>query len=89
MKFFIVLIILLVGETSPRTYVFKFESFSEIETCDMYINTSKDYLKQQIERQFPPTIIQESMVVCMTKEEIQKLLKYTEDKKTWPEQKPI
>lgn len=89
MKFFIVLVILFVGETSPNLYTFKFETFSEIETCDMYINTSKDYLKAQIERQFPRPTIQESLVMCMSPEEIQKFLKHTEDKKTWPEQKPI
>jgi len=88
MKFFIVLIILLVGENSPNIYTFRYEAFSEIEQCNMYINTSKDYLKYQIERQFPRETIQESMVVCMSPQEVQKLLQQTEDKK-WQEQKPI
>ena len=89
MKFFIVLIILLVGENSPNIYTFRYEAFSEIEQCNMYINTSKDYLKYQIERQFPRETIQESMVECMSPEKVKKLLKQTEDKKTGPEKKPI
>lgn len=74
MKFFIVLIILLVGEPSPKVLVYKYESFLEIETCDMYIKTSKENLKKSIERQFPVETIEQSAVVCMTKEQIDQLV---------------
>jgi len=73
MKFFIVLIILLVGEPSPKVFVYKYETFLEIETCDMYIQTSKESLKKSIERQFPVESIHSSAVVCMTEQEIDKL----------------
>jgi len=73
MKFFIVLIILLVGEPSPKVFVYKYETFLEIETCDLYIKTSKESLKQSIERQFPVETIEQSIVVCMTQQEIDKL----------------
>lgn len=88
MKFFIVLVILLSGEMSPNIFVFRFEQFNEIETCDNYIKDNEQYLTRQIENQFPKETIQQSMVMCMTPKEINKLIEYTEDKK-WQEQKPI
>ena len=88
MKFFIVLVILLSGEMSPNIFVFRFEQFNEIETCDNYIKNNEQYLTRQIENQFPVETIEESVVMCMTPKEINKLIEYTEDKK-WQEQKPI
>lgn len=88
MKFFIVLVILLSGEMSPNIFVFRFEQFNEIETCDNYIKDNEQYLTTQIENQFPKETIQQSRVMCMTPKEINKLIEYTEDKK-WQEQKPI
>ena len=88
MKFFIVLVILLSGEISPNVFVFRFEQFNEIETCDNYIIDNEQYLTRQIENQFPKETIEQSMVMCMTPKEINNLLKYTEDKK-WQEQKHI
>jgi len=52
MKFFIVLVILLSGEMSPNIFVFRFEQFNEIETCDNYIKDNEQYLTTQIENQF-------------------------------------
>jgi len=88
MKFFIVLVILLSGEISPNVFVFRFEQFNEIETCDNYIIDNQDYLTRQIENQFPKETIEQSMVMCMTPKEINNLLKYNEEKK-WQEQKHI
>ena len=88
MKFFIVLVILLSGEISPNIFVFRFEQFNEIETCDNYIIDNKQYLTRQIENQFPKETIEQTMVMCMTPKEINNLVKYTEEKK-WQEQKPI
>jgi len=88
MKFFIVLVILLSGNQHADIFVFRFEQFNEIETCDNYIMDSQDYLTRQIENQFPVETIEESVVMCMTPKEINKLIEYTEDKK-WQEQKPI
>jgi len=88
MKFFIVLVILLSGEISPNVFVFRFEQFNEIETCDNYIIDNQDYLTRQIENQFPKETIEQSMVMCMTPKEINNLLKYNKEKK-WQEQKHI
>lgn len=73
---------------SPNIFVFRFEQFNEIETCDNYIKDNEQYLTRQIENQFPVETIEESVVMCMTPKEINKLIEYTEDKK-WQEQKPI
>jgi NAD(P)H-flavin reductase len=88
MKFFIVLVILLSGNQHADIFVFKFEQFNEIETCDNYIKDNEKYLTRQIENQFPVETIEESVVMCMTPKEINKVIEYTEDKK-WQEQKPI
>ena len=88
MKFFIVLVILLSGNQHADIFVFRFEQFNEIETCDNYIKDNEKYLTRQIENQFPVETIEESVVMCMTPKEINKLIEYTEDKK-WQEQKPI
>jgi len=88
MKFFIVLVILLSGNQHADIFVFRFEQFNEIETCDNYIKDNEQYLTRQIENQFPVETIEESVVMCMTPKEINKLIEYTEDKK-WQEQKPI
>jgi len=88
MKFFIVLVILLAEHTSPKLFVFRFEDFSEQNTCANYINGNKDYLKMEIEKQFPVKTIEESMVVCMTQPEIDKITKILEGKQ-WQEQQHI
>ena len=88
MKFFIVLVILLSGNQHADIFVFRFEQFNEIETCDNYIIDSQDYLTRQIENQFPKETIEQSIMMCMTPKEINNLLKYNEEKK-WQEQKLI
>lgn len=88
MKFFIVLVILLVGEENPRVMQYKYSDFLEIETCDKFIEEQKDYLKESIELQFPVETIQESVVMCMTQEEIEKVTNYLEEKQ-WQGQKHI
>ena len=88
MKFFIVLVILLVGEKNPRVMQYKYSDFLEIETCDKFIEEQKDYLKESIELQFPVETIQESVVMCMTQEEIEKVTNYLEEKQ-WQGQKHI
>lgn len=88
MKFFIVLVILLVGEENPRVMQYKYGDFLEIETCDKFIEEQKDYLKESIELQFPVETIQESVVMCMTQEEIKRVTNYLEEKQ-WQGQKHI
>lgn len=88
MKFFIVLVILLVGEENPRIMQYKYGDFLEIETCDKFIEEQKDYLKESIELQFPVETIQESVVMCMTQEEIKRVTNYLEEKQ-WQGQKHI
>lgn len=88
MKFFIVLVILLVGEENPRVMQYKYGNFLEIETCDKFIEEQKDYLKASIELQFPVETIQESVVTCMTQEEIDRITNYLEEKQ-WQGQKHI
>ena len=53
MKFFIVLVILLHGEVSPKIFTYRFVEFMEIETCDLFLKTKKPELKESIENQFP------------------------------------
>ena len=88
MKFFIVLVILLVGEEDPRVMQYKYGDFLEIETCDKFIEEQTDYLKASIELQFPVETIQERVVMCMTQKEIDRVTNYLEEKK-WLEQQHI
>ena len=88
MKFFLVLIILLHGEVSPKLFTYRFIDFTEIETCDLFLKTKKPQLKESIENQFPVETIHSSMMVCMTQEEINALNQVKQDSK-WQEQKHI
>ena len=86
MKFFIVLIILLHGEVSPKLFTYRFIEFTEIETCDLFLKTKKQALKESIERQFPVETIHSSMMVCMTQEEIDKLNQQQQENKWQPQE---
>ena len=88
MKFFLVLIILLHGEVSPKLFTYRFIDFTEIETCDLFLKTKKQQLKESIENQFPVETIHSSMMVCMTQEEINAINQAKQDSK-WQEQKHI
>jgi len=88
MKFFVVLVILLHGEVSPKLFTYRFVDFTEIETCSVFIQTKKPQLKESIENQFPVETIHSSMMVCMTQEEINALNQVKQDSK-WQEQKHI
>ena len=88
MKFFVVLVILLHGEVSPKLFTYRFIDFTEIETCDLFLKTKKSELKESIENQFPVETIHSSMMVCMTQEEINALNQVKQDSK-WQEQKHI
>lgn len=88
MKFFIVLVILLHGEVSPKIFTYRFVEFMEIETCDLFLKTKKQQLKESVENQFPVETIHSSMMVCMTQEEINALNQVKQDSK-WQEQKHI
>ena len=88
MKFFIVLVILLHGEVSPKLFTYRFIDFTEIETCDLFLKTKKLELKESIENQFPVETIHSSMMVCMTQEEINAINQAKQDSK-WQELKHI
>jgi len=88
MKFFVVLVILLHGEVSPKLFTYRFVDFTEIETCNVFIQTKRPQLKESIENQFPVETIHSSMMVCMTQEEINALNQVKQDSK-WQEQKHI
>ena len=88
MKFFIVLVILLHGEVSPKLFTYRFVDFTEIETCSVFIQTKRPQLKESIENQFPVETIHSSMMVCMTAQEIDQINKSKQDSK-WQEQKHI
>jgi len=88
MKFFVVLVILLHGEVSPKLFTYRFVDFTEIETCSVFIQTKRPQLKESIENQFPVETIHSSMMVCMTQEEINALNQVKQDSK-WQEQKHI
>ncbi len=86
MKFFIVLIILLHGEISPKLFTYRFIEFTEIETCDLFLKTKKQALKESIERQFPVETIHSSMMMCMTQEEIDALNNQKQENKWQPQE---
>jgi hypothetical protein len=86
MKFFIVLIILLHGEVSPKLFTYRFIEFTEIETCDLFLKTKKQALKESIERQFPVETIHSSMMMCMTQEEIDALNNQKQENKWQPQE---
>ena len=88
MKFFVVLVILLHGEVSPKLFTYRFIDFTEIETCDLFLKTKKLELKESIENQFPVETIHSSMMVCMTAQEINQINELKQDNK-WQEQKHI
>ena len=88
MKFFLVLVILLHGEVSPKLFTYRFIDFTEIETCDLFLKTKKLELKESIENQFPVETIHSSMMVCMTQEEINAINQAKQDSK-WQELKHI
>ena len=88
MKFFIVLVILLHGEVSPKIFTYRFVEFMEIETCDLFLKTKKLELKESVENQFPVETIHSSMMVCMTQEEINAINQAKQDSK-WQELKHI
>ena len=88
MKFFVVLVILLHGEVSPKLFTYRFVDFTEIETCSVFIQTKRLQLKESIENQFPVETIHSSMMVCMTQEEINAINQAKQDSK-WQEQKHI
>ena len=67
---------------------YKYSDFLEIKTCDLYIENESNYLKATIEAQFPVETIQESVVMCMTQNEIDRVTNYLEEKQ-WQEQKHI
>tara|TARA_R100001440_G_scaffold34373_1_gene53377 strand:+ start:35 stop:298 length:264 start_codon:yes stop_codon:yes gene_type:complete len=77
MKFLITLIIFFNGEISPKVYTYQFTDFAEYKTCEVFINTEKDYLKETIEGQFPAETIRSSAVMCLTPEEVANLKQYT------------
>ena len=88
MKFFIVLVILLHGEVSPKLFTYRFVEFTEIETCDVFLKSKKSQLKESVENQFPVETIHSSMMVCMTAQEINEINELKQDNK-WQEQKHI
>ena len=88
MKFFIVLVILLHGEVSPKLFTYRFVEFTEIETCDVFLKSKKSQLKESVENQFPVETIHSSMMVCMTQEEINAINQAKQDSK-WQELKHI
>ncbi len=88
MKFFIVLVILLHGEVSPKIFTYRFVEFIEIETCDLFLKTKKQQLKESVEYQFPVETIHSSMMVCMTPQEINQINESKQDDK-WQEPKHI
>jgi len=88
MKFFVVLVILLHGEVSPKLFTYRFVEFTEVKNCSVFIQAKRPQLKESIEKQFPVETIHSSMMVCMTQEEIDALNQVKQDSK-WQEQKHI
>jgi len=74
------------GEVSPKLFTYRFIEFTEIETCDLFLKTKKQALKESIERQFPVETIHSSMMMCMTQEEIDALNNQKQENKWQPQE---
>ena len=88
MKFFIAVIILLNTEMYPRVFTYQFVNFSDIEKCEKFLIEYELDLKKSIEGQFPVENINSTAMLCMTREDINKLSNELELKK-WQQQKRI
>tara|TARA_Y100001951_G_scaffold43552_1_gene34528 strand:+ start:1814 stop:2077 length:264 start_codon:yes stop_codon:yes gene_type:complete len=77
MKFLITLIIFFNGEISPKIYTYQLLDFTDYKTCEIFINTKQDFLRETIQGQFPTKTIKSSAVTCLTPEEVNNLREYT------------
>jgi hypothetical protein len=88
MKFFLTLIVLLNGEIYPKVFQYRFIDFSNLENCNNFLVRYQKEIKESIEYQFKKFYIKNTATLCMTQEEITKILNEIEAKK-WQGQKHI
>lgn len=74
MKFFIVLLIVFANEPQPLVYKNTTFSFLEIETCNTFIESKKDYLNETINSQFKNKTIKKFEIACMSEQQFKELV---------------
>tara|TARA_R110001592_G_scaffold470_1_gene2565 strand:+ start:10 stop:252 length:243 start_codon:yes stop_codon:yes gene_type:complete len=75
MKFIIALIILFEGSIKPDTYMFAFDSFLTLESCNAVLEKEEKYFKSSVQDQFGRLNIKEYLYTCMTLKEYNELTK--------------
>ena len=75
MKFIIALVILFEGNIKPDIYMFAFDSFLTLESCNAVLEKEEKYFKSSVQDQFGRLGIQKYLYKCMTLDEFNKLNK--------------
>ena len=75
MKFIIALIILFEGNIKPDTYMFAFDSFLNLESCNAVLEKEKEFFTSSVQKQFKRLGIQKYLYKCITLDEFNKLNK--------------
>jgi len=73
MKFIIALIILFEGNVKPDTYMFAFENFNTLDSCNQTLEKEKKYFEDTVHTQFGKLGIEQYLYTCMTLKEYNKL----------------
>lgn len=73
MKFIIALIILFEGNIKPDTYMFAFENFNTLDSCNQTLEKEKEYFENTVHTQFGRLGIEQYLYTCMTLKEYNKL----------------
>ena len=88
MKFFIALIVMLNAEQYPKVFTYQYVNFIDKKSCNAFLITYQDKLKESIEGQFGVDNLSSSAMICMTQDDINKISNNIERKK-WQEQRHI
>ena len=73
MKFIIALIILFEGSIKPDTYMFAFDSFDTLDSCNQILEKEKEYFEDTVHTQFGRLNIEQYLYTCMTLKKYNKL----------------
>jgi len=73
MKFIIALIILFEGNIKPDIYMFAFENFNTLDSCNQTLEKEKEYFEDTVHTQFGKLGIEQYLYTCMTLKEYNKL----------------
>jgi len=71
MKFIIALIVLFEGSIKPETYMFAFDSFLTLESCNIVLE--KEFFTNSVQEQFGRLGIKKYLYTCLTLDEFNKI----------------